>query len=67
MGGGQTLARLEARGGLGWCEAAAILEDRDWRKMDKDAARDAVMRHYDAYKVMSAQLAQEIEEMSNGQ
>jgi hypothetical protein len=27
---GQTLERLAQRGGLSWCEALAILEDRDW-------------------------------------
>ena len=35
---GQTLETLRARGGLSACEAVAILEDRDWRKMDPIAA-----------------------------
>jgi hypothetical protein len=35
---GQTLARLRERGGLSACEAVAILEDREWRKMDDDEA-----------------------------
>ena len=30
---GQTLERLRERGGLGPCEAVAILEDRRWRRM----------------------------------
>jgi hypothetical protein len=28
---GQTLHRLHERGGLSWCEALAVLEDRKWR------------------------------------
>jgi hypothetical protein len=32
---GQDLATLRRRGGLGSCEAVAILEDRRWRKMDE--------------------------------
>lgn len=28
---GQTLQRLHDRGGLSWCEALAILQDRPWR------------------------------------
>lgn len=32
----QTLRRLHARGGLSWCEALAVLEDRPWRE-DPDA------------------------------
>ena len=31
---GQTLSRLAERGGLGPCEAVAIIEKRRWRKMD---------------------------------
>lgn len=31
---GQTLARLAARGGLGVCEAVAIMENRRWRRME---------------------------------
>ncbi len=36
--GGQTLARLSERGGLSVCEAVAVLRDRDWHRMDKEAA-----------------------------
>jgi hypothetical protein len=38
---GQTLERLRERGGLGPCEAVAILEDRRWHRMD---AADAFRR-----------------------
>ena len=31
---GQTLKRLAERGGLSFCEALAVLEDRQWRKTD---------------------------------
>lgn len=41
---GQTVARLKERGGLSWCELAAVLEDRDWHKLDTDAAHEAAMR-----------------------
>lgn len=30
----QTLKRLAERGGLSACEALAILDDRDWQRMD---------------------------------
>jgi hypothetical protein len=46
----QSLARLEQRGGLGWCEAAAILADRKWHKMDKPDAKAFVMAHYENWK-----------------
>jgi hypothetical protein len=36
--GGQTLKRLAERGGLGVCEAMAVLEDRSWRRMDQAEA-----------------------------
>ena len=35
---GQTLRRLDQRGGLGACEAVAVLEDREWRPMTYAAA-----------------------------
>lgn len=35
---GQTLSRLAERGGLGACEAVAIIEDRRWHRMDQAAA-----------------------------
>lgn len=41
---GQTVQRLKERGGLAWCELAAVLEDRDWRRMDQDEAHEAAMR-----------------------
>lgn len=40
---GQSLSRLAERGGLGWCEAAAIIERREWRRMDA-AEAEAVVR-----------------------
>lgn len=30
----QSLRQLAGRGGLSWCEALAVLEDRRWRKVD---------------------------------
>ena len=36
--GGQDLERLAKRGGLGPCEAVAVLESRPWRRMEPDAA-----------------------------
>lgn len=36
--GGQSLARLAERGGLGACEAVAVLEDREWRRMPEAEA-----------------------------
>lgn len=35
---GQSLERLAQRGGLGACEALAVLEDRNWAPMDDDEA-----------------------------
>lgn len=35
---GQSLERLAERGGLGPCEAVAILEDRPWHRMDQAEA-----------------------------
>lgn len=35
---GQTLERLAERGGLGTCEAVAVLEDRRWKHMDERIA-----------------------------
>lgn len=40
---GQTLERLAERGGLGVCEAVAIIEDRKWHRMDKQTAEDRLM------------------------
>lgn len=34
----QTLERLRERGGLSACEALAILDDRPWHRMDREAA-----------------------------
>ncbi len=41
----QTLERLAERGGLGWTEILAILEDRDFQKMDASQAREQVLRY----------------------
>jgi hypothetical protein len=38
----QTLERLAQRGGLSWCEACAVMEDRPWRKMPTDEAEKRV-------------------------
>ena len=40
---GQTLKRLAGRGGLGVCEAVAIIEDRRWHRMDKAVAEQRLM------------------------
>ena len=40
---GQTLARLAGRGGLGVCEAVAIIEDRRWHRMDKAVAEQRLL------------------------
>ncbi len=49
---GQSLARLAERGGLGWAEILAILEDKKWREIEKDGfvhneakAKSAVMNY----------------------
>jgi lambda repressor-like predicted transcriptional regulator len=44
----QSLERLAQRGGLGWDEMAAVLEDRRWRKMDEQEAYRTVMKIVDA-------------------
>ena len=36
---GQNLQHLAKRGGLSFCEAVAVLEDRPWRKMALPEAR----------------------------
>lgn len=40
----QSVERLKQRGGLSWCELAAVLRDREWRKMDLDMAHESAMR-----------------------
>ena len=37
---GQSLERLNARGGLGACEAVAIAENRRWHRMEPQKAID---------------------------
>jgi hypothetical protein len=44
----QSLAKLASRGGLSCCEAVAVLEDRKWRAMDRDAARNRLIELRDA-------------------
>lgn len=41
---GQSLERLAARGGLGLCEAVAVLEDRRWHRMTRAEANAALVR-----------------------
>jgi len=36
---GQTLERLRERGGMSWCEMAAIMEWRRWEPMNQASAR----------------------------
>jgi len=40
----QTLERLAERGGLGWSEALAVLEDRHWCRIDEPEAKRKVLQ-----------------------
>lgn len=40
---GQTLLQLKKRGGLDWTEALAVLEDRDYKRMDMQTAKIKVL------------------------
>lgn len=42
---GQSIARLKERGGLAWCELAAVLGDRRHWRMERDTAHEVAMRH----------------------
>lgn len=44
----QSLHRLHDRGGLSWCEALCVLEDRAWRAEPK--AREMVLRLIERWK-----------------
>jgi hypothetical protein len=46
---GQSLAVLARRGGLSWCEALAVLEDRPWRKMHAHVARPLVLSRVERF------------------
>lgn len=39
---GQDLEKLASRGGLGACEALAVLEDRVWSLMNEDVAAETL-------------------------
>lgn len=41
----QSLAEIAARGGLTWCEGAAIVEMRPWWQMDQSVAEATVRAH----------------------
>ena len=41
----QTLQRLSERGGLSYCEALAVLEDRAWSMLEQDIAKPKVIKH----------------------
>lgn len=41
----QTLSRLRERGGLSYCEALAVLEDRRWRGMTVAEIQEGFRRH----------------------
>lgn len=45
---GQTLERLSERGGLAISELAAVLEDREWRRMEDEEAWCAVYATIDS-------------------
>lgn len=40
---GQTLSRLAERGGLSYCEALAVLEDRKWKRIEQRVAKQLVV------------------------
>ena len=44
--GGQPLQRLAERGGLSWCEAYAVIVDKEYGAVDKAYAEQAVRRHF---------------------
>lgn len=41
---GQTLQRLAERGGLSYCEALAVIEDRKWTRIEQDEAKPKVLK-----------------------
>lgn len=54
---GQTLKRLAERGGLGPCEAVAVLEERPWKKMDQEAAKRRLREIVEAHANSPLQVA----------
>jgi hypothetical protein len=46
---GQSLRRLAERGGLGWCEAVAVLENRPWKQMSNGAANARLLELLSAW------------------
>lgn len=52
---GQSLEELARRGGLGWGEILAILEDRPWSSISRDEAknREAVLHYVSEYSATS--------------
>ena len=55
--GGQSLARLAERGGLGFCEAVAVLENRRWHRMETGAANAALLALVQRYHAEARSLA----------
>lgn len=49
---GQSVARLKERGGLSWCELAAVLDGRRWEAMKLDAAHESAMRRVLSWQAM---------------
>lgn len=54
---GQTLKRLAERGGLGPCEAVAVLEERPWKEMDQEAAKRRLREIVEAHANSPLQVA----------
>jgi hypothetical protein len=47
--GGQTLERIAQRGGLGRCEAIAVLADQKWTPIDADIADEKLKAMVEEY------------------
>lgn len=45
----QDLAKLQSRGGVSYCEALAILDDRKWKTMETYEAYNELKRRVEAY------------------
>lgn len=60
----QTLQRLAERGGLSYCEALAVIDDRPWCPMRQVDAKQTVYARIDRFGEKSATKDTEIDEMS---
>ncbi len=62
----QSLERLAERGGLGVCEAVAIIEDRPWHRMDKAVAEARLLELCEIDATRSADAVTEAKGASDG-